>query len=228
MTMLRFAAPISVAFALALTLTAGFLHGRLSHRWGTSTALAEAGRRLEQNVPVACGKWHLKTKEKLDEDSTRQLQCVGQHSGVYEHEETGESVSIFIIVGPMGPTAEHTPEVCFPSRSFRQIGSRTRTTVETSEEQGGPQFWMATFEPKSVEGGYIRSYWSWTADGHWQAADNPRLTYIRAPYLYKIQVQGTLRSEPSADTHDPCRDFLSEFLAASQDIFPSSTSPLPK
>jgi hypothetical protein len=217
--MKRLTSILGIAIALGVTLAAGVIQGHLSNRWGITNELKEAGKRLEQCVPSALGKWRLKSQDRLGETSARMLQSVGQFVATYENEESGEEASVFVIVGPMGPTAEHTPEVCFSSRAFRQVGGRARVALQSSDKERFGQFWMATFESKSLEGGYVRSYWAWSPDGKWSAPDNARTEFVRSPYLYKIQVQSVLRAEPSPDTPDPCREFLMAFLPAARKMF---------
>lgn len=213
-----FRTTLGIVAALAVTLAAGIIQGRLSNRWGITTALLEAALQLEQQAPESVGKWQLKARRKLDEASSRMLQSAGQFVATYENTETGESVSMFVIVGPMGPTAEHTPEVCFPGNSFRQLGARVRVNPDPTRTDQPDLFWMATFESKSLEGGFVRAYWAWTANGKWSAPDDARLEFIRAPFLYKIQVQGLLR-DPNPESPDPAREFLAAFLPAAGRIF---------
>ena len=57
----------------------------------------------------------------------------------------------------------------------------------------------------------LRVYYGWSTGGKWQAAADPRYSFASFPYLYKIQLAGTVaRAEP--DSADPCREFLAAFL----------------
>lgn len=221
----RFKTSLGVATALAVTLAAGIIQGRLSNRWGITSGLLEAAQQLEHQVPASAGKWTLKSRTQLDEASNRMLQCAGQFVATYENSETGDFVSIFIIVGPMGPTAEHTPDVCLPASSFHQVGPKVRVKPNPTGTDDPNRFWMATFESKSLEGGFVRTYWAWTTNGTWSAPDDARLEFIAAPFLYKFQVQGLLR-DPSPESPDSARDFLAAFLPAlGRFVAPASNTP---
>ena len=58
----------------------------------------------------------------------------------------------------------------------------------------------------------LHIFWAWSATGDWQAPDNPRLTFARAPLLYKLYVlrEGTTDGERLEE--DSCKEFIKRLL----------------
>ena len=75
----------------------------------------------------------------MDEVAQEMLQSAGTVSRVYMNRRTGQRVDMFVIVGPSGPTAEHTPEVCVGGRYFTPLGSRRAVVVQPAENLGNPR-----------------------------------------------------------------------------------------
>ena len=65
----------------------------------------------------------------LDAESRSQLECVGEMVRVYTNAKTGDSVTLQLILGPAGPTAVHTPEICMAQRDFTPLGDRRAVAV---------------------------------------------------------------------------------------------------
>jgi hypothetical protein len=125
------------------------------------------------------------------------LEAKGYISRVYTHESTGESINVFVVFGPKGPIAVHTPEVCYSARAVTQTSERTPVPVESEGKEGN--LWKLGFETNSIDKRKMSVYYGWTEGGPWQAAQNPR--FWRTDYLYKIQTscQATGKKEDSTD-----------------------------
>jgi hypothetical protein len=54
----------------------------------------------------------------------------------------------------------------------------------------------------------FRIFWSWYADGSWQAPDSPRWSFARQPYLVKVYVLSDLPERPEAPERDPAVDLI--------------------
>src|SRR5262245_53263400 len=102
---------------VGITVATGFVHGRLTQRWGPPLDLEGASRNLEA-LPTTIGDWQLVREDPMPEAILQMLSCAGHVNRQYVNRHTGNTVSIAIIVGPPGPTAVHTPEICYSSRAY--------------------------------------------------------------------------------------------------------------
>ena len=112
------------------------------------------------------------------------------------------------MLGPSGPIAVHTPEVCFSSRDHKRIESRKETAVGES----GDELWAMTFEANDLNANLIRVYYGWTPGNRWEASKNPRVSLASCPYLYKIQLATHLPAGMNIEDNDPCKNFLEDFI----------------
>lgn len=193
---------------LAVTLFAGVVYGRLTGRWGPRPDVVSAAYRLKQ-VPQILGDWECKSDDPLDPVSARILQCTGALHRVYQNVRTGDVVRFFVILGPPGPTAVHTPEICYSSKDYKITQARTRWTLDKSQKPLD-EFWDLRLEASDVSGSGLRSLYGWTNTQHWQATESPRFKYGGSPYLYKLQIAGPLPTENQE--RDVCREFLTVLL----------------
>lgn len=203
-----------IGAALALTVAAGIVHGRLSNRWGPPGSMLKAAAQLRR-IPESFGKWHLKSVRQLDDQTRNMLECAGEFVRTYVNEETGDFVEVMLIVGPPGPISEHTPEVCFSSQNYKRTRDTKRVTIEA------PAGWknelrMVDFQARDLAARITRVYYGWTAGDRWSAPANARFEFARKPHLYKIQAAGFISPLAESAEEDPIRDFSREFLAVTK------------
>lgn len=213
---------VAVIVVAALTLLSGIIHGRMSNRWGPSPDLVAVGNTLEEKLPRQFGDWqHVATGE-MSDTIVEVLQCTGYVVASYR-DTAGETVDVAILVGPPGPISVHVPEICYSSREYavqeaRQLASfpvRPDPTRESEKaERPDDELWSMTFRSNDPGGDILRVYYAWSAGKGWTAAENPRFSFMWAPYLYKIQLAAHLPLGADPVTDDPCRRFLEEFLPA--------------
>ncbi|HUG92489.1 MAG TPA: exosortase-associated EpsI family protein [Planctomycetaceae bacterium] len=200
--------------ALAVILAAGVVHGLWSGRWGPSPDIEAASARL-QSVPLIVGQW---TGTDLPTDS-RQLKAAEAaghlfrqyvwNKGPNESDSLGQpdTVNVLILCGPTGPMAVHPPTVCFTSVGLNQITPTARTRVADRDSPQPHELFETTFAKNTPEESVrLTTLWTWTATGHWQAPDAPRLTFARHPYLYKLYVTREISAslnEPAESEPDP-------------------------
>jgi hypothetical protein len=193
---------------VAMTVGAGVMHGRWTNRWGHRPDILSASVRLEQ-LPMAIGEWQAKDDDPMDPATERLLQCAGKVNRVYENDRTGERVSVAVLLGPAGPIAVHTPEVCYSSQNYRVESDRRRWQVNDAV-QPGDEFWDLRMQSNDVSAAPFRVLYGWTLDKQWHATENPRFTFGGSSYLYKLQLAGPVPGEDQKA--DACRDFLDAFL----------------
>jgi hypothetical protein len=187
---------IGVISAIALLLFGGASHGLFSNRWGVPEDIVSIAEKISE-IPTEIGPWKCIQDSKLGENVEKTLEAKGYISRVYAHQTTGESVNVFVVFGPKGPIAVHTPEVCYSARAVTQTSDRTATEVESEYKQG--TLWKLGFESNTVDKRRMSVYYGWSEGGAWQAASRPR--FWRTDYLYKIQTscEATTKKEDATD-----------------------------
>ena len=203
---------ITLLTVLLLTIVTGVIQGRLTNRWGLTEDLQAVGRRLEE-LPAEFGDWQLVESSELGEAASQMLEAYGYVGGVYRQQSTGAHVTMFVLVGPVGPIAVHTPEVCFGSRVYELIESRQPFALDNPSSPDEPHtFWAPLFRRKDVDGHLAPTYYGWTVDGRWTAANDPRFAFAANPYLYKVQVTTLVPASMARLETDPCQEFLADFV----------------
>jgi hypothetical protein len=209
---------VLVLLAMGLTLTDGLVHGYLTYRWREPPdEISEAVQKLKE-LPHEFGDWQLESSKPLEDYVIDILQCAGSTNRSYVNRRTGQRVSVTIVLGPFGPIAVHTPEVCYTHRNHTLIDDRQQVSVQ-SEHMPDDQFWAVTLKSNDLNGRSLRVFYGWSDGGPWSAPELPRLHYGGRPYLYKIQVAAypPLSADGGADElDDPCVKFLESFLPATR------------
>lgn len=203
-------------FALAIVLTAGLtilsgiLHGRMANRWGPSSQTIAAAEKLEQ-LPTQFGDWRMKKSEKLSETTLNMLECAGYVARTYENRKTGEVVELTLLLGPSGPTAVHTPEICMGSQNYESRSERQPVAIRGADA-AEDKLWALDFNINNLRGDVLRMYYGWSVGGPWSAPADARFTFVGQPRLYKIQLSSYAASTTIGSPRDPCLKFLQDFL----------------
>jgi hypothetical protein len=189
--------------ACLLVVVCGVVHGFWTDRWRPPTEAAEAAARMDA-LPQEIGDWKGET---VPDKNPTAGGTAGSIQRRYTNRRTGESVSIYLVCGRVGPVAEHTPDVCYVAAGF-DVGPKSLAAVAD-----GASFWTAdAARTKDVGDTRLRLYWAWSADGRWSAPDNPRFAFVRAPALFKLYVQRDLADGGPAAQEEPCVNFLRALL----------------
>jgi hypothetical protein len=187
---------LGILSALSIVLLGGVAHGVLSNRWGIAEDTKLLGKQLN-DIPMEIGPWKCEEEGKLDDRVRDMLEATGYISRVYVHQATGESVNVFLVFGPKGPIAVHTPEICYSARAVTQTSERQSVACDYDEKEG--TIWKLGFETNTLDKRKMSVYYGWTDGGPWQAAKSPR--FWRTDFLYKVQTscQATGKKEDSTD-----------------------------
>lgn len=215
------------AIVFLLILVGTIAAGTLSRRSGLGAAnpqlLDRAAQTLARPLPTRVGNWQVMHESPLDERTLQMLRCPAHISRVYVHDQTGERVSVTVLVGPAGPIAVHTPEICFSSQDYKIDGDRIAASID-SGELGAQTFWDVVFRTTEVGGSKLRVLYAWSDGTRWNASEQPRYTYGALPYLYKLQLAGP--EAPAAGEFDASRDFLTQFLGQlEKQLIPAPSAP---
>lgn len=197
---------LGLAVAVGLIFFGGVLHGQWSNRWGVKPDVIALGEKLK-TIPMTIGEWTCQEESKLDKNVEQLLEVnetKAYISRVYVHQSTGEAVNVFVIFGPKGPVAVHTPEVCYSGKDVRQISNRDAVGMDIDGIPG--ELWKLGFETNGFDKRKMAVYYGWSDGGPWTAAVNPR--FWRTDYLYKIQTA----CMASGNKEDSTDEFFKVFL----------------
>lgn len=206
------------ACAILMTVASGVTHGYLSNRWGPSNELQLAAAHLAK-FPTDIGGWQSVEDQEMDEDTRRILDCAGYVNRRYT--KNGQQIGIAVIVGPPGPTAVHTPEICYSSREY-EIHD-TRTPLELESKNGKTHsFWQTKFRSKRPTGDQIEVCYGWNDGTTWVASESPRYAFGGRRYLYKVQLAAQIDPRKKQE-YSACADFLQSLLNSSWDTTPADS-----
>ncbi|MDC0937229.1 exosortase-associated EpsI family protein [Pirellulales bacterium] len=212
---------IALVIAVALVVSSGVLYGRYSQRWGPPPDLIAAGKYLK-TMPSQIGVWQLAEEKEMRKSVRRMLECAGYVNRRYVNQETGAIVSVSIIVGPPGPTAVHTPEICYSSRAHELTGARRRELVGGA----GPQessFWSVDFRAKNPLAEGLRVHYAWSRGERWAASKSPRYEFAAAPLLYKLQLAASRDTNADDAAPDAGKQFLAALLGSDWALHPKTS-----
>jgi Protein of unknown function (DUF3485) len=198
------------AAVVVLTIASGFVDRRLSMGLSTNVDLAPVGKHLE-TLPEQLGEWQLQASRPMEPQIVATLQCSGNVLRKYINRATGEVIDLSIIVGPAGPTSVHTPEVCYSSRDYEQLGVPKEFQVR-ARENPLESFWGLSFRARGPRPDQLTVAYAWNDGDGWRAASHPRFQYSGRRMLYKLQLASNSIPSETSSSHDPIRSFLVDFL----------------
>jgi hypothetical protein len=201
---------VALAIAVAITLAGGALYGNYSQRWSPPVELTAAAAQLEQ-FPQVVGSWKASEDLPIEKYAVDMLECKGYVHRRYVDQDSGQAVQLAFLVGPPGPIAVHTPEICFSSRAYEMAGERTETTFDGFTGKRN-SFWRVDFTSRNALADGLRVYYAWSSGRTWSASRSPRFEFAGAPLLYKIQLAAYFVPRVNEETPDPGRQFLEELL----------------
>jgi len=210
---------IGVGLLVVVTLAAGLLQGKMTNRFGLpedmnegSQKLANLKKLLETQTFGERGQWRLVSQSKMSDQVLETLECPEYLNASFVNSEIPSlQINGFIIIGPPGPVAVHTPEICYSSKDYDITDNRERVRIFPK----GPQedeFWGLTLRSKQVDADILRVYYAWANSGPWTAPDSPRSTYGGGSKLFKMQLAVKLPPDAKLEQGDACQDFLRAFL----------------
>jgi Protein of unknown function (DUF3485) len=203
---------LALTLAIAVTLLGGVLYGNYSQRWGAPADLVAAGAHLAE-MPRQIGRWSVSEESPIEKSALQMLECAGYANRRYIHQDSGQTISVTILVGPPGPIAVHTPEICFSSRAYDIQGDRKVVGVMGTADAENT-FWRTDFKTKNAFADALRVYYAWSRGGPWKASAKPRFECAAAPLLYKIQLATPLARGTDESSTDPGREFLKDLLTS--------------
>jgi len=193
--------------------------GWYAGRWGSFKGIEEASdsiKTLPFKIEGAVGTWEASEDRKLGDQAVTMLKI--QDSYVfrsYKNSVTMETVHLTLMVGASGRITVHTPDICFGGRDYDKEGPRTRVpfTIQslTGDKEFGNTFWRTSFASRSLDERRISFYYGVTTGEVWEAVENPRSSFKRYRYVYKLQAEAYSGSDERGDA---VKRFLEDCLPA--------------
>ena len=202
---------LPVPLAALLVVFNGVFHGIHTDRWSRSVDVEAAATRCK-SLPLRIGDWTGEDANPLSDTEIKRAEIAGYVRRQYTHSKRGP-IHILLLCGRPGPISAHTPEICFSGAGYEIIGERQKHRAIASNDDPSGEFWTVRFRSSNPQAPPIRAFWAWSDGGAWRAAENPRWSYARSGYLYKLYVTRAMTDVDEPIKTDPCLDFLSVLLA---------------
>jgi hypothetical protein len=202
---------LPLAIALALIIAAGLVHGQWTQRWTTSHAVETAVARLGR-VPMNFGDWRGRSLE-MDREQLAMAEIDGYVARRYVDRHGAAAVTILLVCGRPGPISVHTPDICYAGAGYEPTGPPAKQSLPNGPSGTRAEFRHALFgKLNAAVPSYLRILWSWSADGAWEAPDNPRLRFAPRQALYKLYVIREMDTAEGQLDGDPTLEFLQTLL----------------
>jgi len=192
---------LPAALALIAIVSLSFYEGyAMKDRWNEPGIEAkQLGERFAQ-VPLDIGDWKGEDLP-VDEIVRNTAGAVDYVSRRYTNVLTGKEVVLWLIVGHSRDIVRHTPNICYPSSGFRQLGSNLRHLINI-ESGNEAEFFTSKFEKEDALSRRIeRVFWTFNHpdENQWEAPERgARSRYGLARALYKLYF--TCAVAPDEDT----------------------------
>ena len=191
-----------------LTIVPALVHGHYANRWQTPPQASQVAARLQQ-FPTIIGDWELwQEGDPLSTAVERELGLLGYLTRQYRHRESGDVVSLLLLVGQPGPLIRHPPDVCYTSRANEPVGDPTTLLVEGEHGAAASRWRVLNYRRRNPMLSTFRVAYAHTTDGVWDTPEWPRLAYGAAPLLYKAQI---LYAPPTSSLPDNAAQIIAAF-----------------
>ena len=194
--------------SIGMILSATYIYGNKTDRWGMHDDLVNASQRLTQ-IPMTIGEWEGNDLPLTEADTYGDVAAVLKRN--YTHRFTNEQVTLLIQCGRPGAVSVHPPEVCYVNAGFVL---KNRQVQELADHGTA---WTALFEKPSSPIDNLHLTWAWGNGTVWSASESPRTEYADKNGLYKIYIV-----QPPRDSADKtAQTFVNAVSSALSPISPT-------
>jgi len=207
--------PVILGVVAIVVLTA--FEADITGRFQGSDVTEEQFADLLKKVPMDIGDWH-GTDRPVADEVKETAGARGYVSRRYDNAITGESVTVWLIVGHSRNVMRHTPDICYPSSGFKKRAPENARVPFEFENQPEADFFTNTFVKEDASGRTIeRVFWAWYKPNdegtvRWQAPKNVRLTIGNVRSLYKLYFSSNLQEYGESADESSCMKFAEVFL----------------
>lgn len=203
---------LATVAVVAMTLVPAIQDGQRRFRWGEDSEVLALASRLD-DFPKQIGQWRCTTDELIDKAARNQLEPFTYVNRTYVNDTLQMQTTVFILMGPSGPTAVHTPDICFSSRDFTIWRERQVVPVDPSNTSRSKCF-ETRFQSRDASGSFLTSWYAWTVDGVWHAPEQARYFFSDKRYLFKIQIATRYADREEMENDKVMGEFLAEIEKA--------------
>lgn len=196
--------------------------------WTNNVPAMQCAYLLETEIPRVVGDWEGKDNP-VDSKVLETAGADGYIDRVYTNTKTGESVSIWLIVGHFRHVSRHTPNICYRAAGYDQLGKAVPHRIEVPNLPTS-EFRTAKFSKTQGNSTYYqRVFWGWWKPEVWEegqsaedvniawaSPEDPRLTFGYCRALYKLYFTAASDKEETPD-QSVCLKFAAEFLPVVHD-----------
>jgi Protein of unknown function (DUF3485) len=190
---------------------------RMSGRFQGSTMTEEQFAALLKNVPEDIGEWHGEDLP-VEDQVKKTAGAKGYVSRRYTNAITGESVTIWLIVGHSKDVMRHTPDICYPSSGFTTRAPENSLQSFVFDGKNMGDFYTNTFVKEDGLGRQlIRVFWAWYKPNEegtieWKAPKIVRWEFGNARSLFKLYFTSNMHDFRETTEESPCMKFAKVFL----------------
>ncbi len=183
----------------------------VDRRWQKSADLKAAADRLH-DLPTEFGEWCSRPDEQSVE-GLEETRAEGWWIRRFTSRRTRQSVLVMLLCGRAAAMVAHRPENCYSGAGYELEGAPAQYAIRQARGEPLGEFWTGQFVKEEAVGKtQLRIFWSWLAEGTWQAPSAPRWTFRGQPYLYKLYVLRDSTDRPNRLDNDPTVDLLRQLI----------------
>jgi hypothetical protein len=213
---------LPLAAAVAAILIATLVHAYYTERFTPRvTTTLTAFTQVLPEVPMTIGKWEASVQE-LDPEQFKLTNCPAAFQRMYRNRETGETVSVYLVVGSGRNITMHSPDWCYAAEGYQQEGSVAQYRIPVKGMASAPEFATAYFRhPESQSGPGargVRILWTYSEDGNWQGPTVAKLRYTIRPALFKIYFIADVTEDRSTVQDTAIPKFVKTALPVINDV----------
>lgn len=191
---------------LLITISATVLHGKVTERWQTSEALAEANRVVSQ-TPKQLGGWDfVADSNPINEAVARELGLTEYVNRVYG--KGSDTVSLLFMAGKTSRLIRHTPDICYEATGNTFLKDPTPATLVVDGTM--QEFRVLPIRPTSELSGDFVVVYGFAHGDQFLSPANPRLTYHGLPAINKIQVLCSCDPTKLGEIPEHAKPFIEE------------------
>jgi uncharacterized protein DUF3485 len=193
------------------------VEARMTSRFEGSDMTEEQFAQLLEHVPKDIGEWEgedLPVQEQVQKTAGAR----GYVSRRYRNSVSGDTVTVWLIVGHARDICRHTPDICYPSSGFKMRAPENARHQFNFERQSPADFYTNTFVKEDATGRELdRVFWSWYkptpgAPVKWEAPKIVRWEFGNARSLYKLYFTSAMKDYKESVEQSPCNKFAELFL----------------
>lgn len=212
---------VPLALSIVLMVIVTYVEGTWTERWAKSDSeeLARWSSRVE-SLPLTIGEWEGKDLP----ESQAELEAAGITGSVsreYVNRNTGDKVSVFLVVGGARKIAVHTPDKCFVAGGYKM--GKDPADFDVTDKS---TFYQALFTKEEVATNeMLRVFWGWNIGGGWEAPGMPRWEYRGKEALFKMYLMTQQSDNQQGPDRSPALEFMKEAEPIIQaTLFPATSS----